>query len=75
LYRYPFFQTGPRRWSGMLPLPMKYLVLLLVISVGASLVVAVAVWLRLRWHLRRSDEALKNTLAEIQPEHEQAEAE
>lgn len=59
----------------MLPMPMKYLVVILVLSVGTSLVVAAAVWWRLRWHLRRSDEALKNTLAEIQPEHEQAEVE
>jgi len=57
----------------MLPLLMKYLVVILAISVSASLVAAIAVWWRLRWHLRRSDESLKNTLAEIQPEHEQVE--
>jgi hypothetical protein len=52
---------------------MKYLVVILAISVSASLVAAIAVWWRLRWHLRRSDESLKNALAEIQPEHEQVE--
>jgi hypothetical protein len=52
---------------------MRVLFVILVLSVGASLVVAVAMWWRLRWHLRRSDEALKKALAEIQPEHEQAE--
>jgi hypothetical protein len=52
---------------------MAILYVILWLSVGASLVVAVAMWWRLRWHLRRSDEALKNALAEIQPEHERAE--
>jgi hypothetical protein len=47
---------------------MKILFLILLLSVGAILVTMVALWWRLRWHLRRSDQALKTTLAEIQPE-------
>lgn len=52
---------------------MKILFLILLLSVGAILVTVVALWWRLRWHLRRSDHALKNALAEIQPEHESIE--
>lgn len=54
---------------------MKILFVILVLSVAAILVAVVAMWWRLRWHLRKSDDALKKTLAEIQPEHETAEAE
>jgi hypothetical protein len=54
---------------------MKILVAILAVSVTAILVVVGAMWWRLRWHLRRSDDALKKTLAEIQPEHETADAE
>jgi uncharacterized membrane protein YqjE len=54
---------------------MKILFVILVLSVMAVLVTVGAMWWRLRWHLRRSDDALKKTLAEIQPEHETAEAE
>jgi hypothetical protein len=49
---------------------MKILFIILVLSLGAILLTVVAMWWRLRWHLRRSDDALKNALAEIQPEHE-----
>lgn len=52
---------------------MKILFLILVLSVGVILVTVVALWLRLRWHLRRSNHALKNALAEIQPERESIE--
>jgi len=49
---------------------MKILFIILVVSLGAILLAVVAMWWRLRWHLRRSDKALKKALAEIQPEHE-----
>lgn len=49
---------------------MKALFLLLVLSTVAVLVAVVAMWWRLRRHLRQSDEALKNALEEIEPEHE-----
>jgi hypothetical protein len=49
---------------------MKALVIIFVLSLGAILATVGALWWRLRWHLRRSDDALKNALAEIQPEHE-----
>ncbi|HLW54112.1 MAG TPA: hypothetical protein VKW06_14840 [Candidatus Angelobacter sp.] len=49
---------------------MKILFIILLLSVGATLVTLAAMWLRLRWHLRRSDHALKNALADIQQEHE-----
>ena len=49
---------------------MKILFIVLVLSLGAILVTVMAMWLRLRWHLRRSDRALKNALADIQQEHE-----
>lgn len=49
---------------------MKILFLILVLSLGVVLMTVVVLWLRVRWHLRRSDRALKNALAGIQPEHE-----
>lgn len=49
---------------------MKILFVILVLSVGAIVVAVVAMWVRLRWHLRRSDQALKNALADIQQEQE-----
>ncbi len=49
---------------------MKALFIILMLSVGAILAAAGALWWRLRWHLRRSDDALKNALKEMQPEHE-----
>lgn len=56
---------------------MKALFVLLVLSTLAILVAAVAMWWRLRRHLRQSDEALKKVLEEIEPatrpEHESAE--
>jgi hypothetical protein len=51
-------------------MPMKILFIILALSLGATLLIVVAMWWRLRWHLRRSDDALKKALAEIQPEHE-----
>lgn len=52
---------------------MRILFLILLLSVGAILVTVVALWWRLRWHLRRSNHSLKNTLAEIQPKQESIE--
>jgi hypothetical protein len=52
---------------------MKILFLILLLSVGAILLAVVALWWRLRWHLRRSDNGLRNALAEIQPEKESIE--
>lgn len=56
---------------------MKALFVLLVLSTLAIVVAAVAMWWRLRRHLRQSDEALKKVLEEIEPatrpEHESAE--
>lgn len=49
---------------------MKILFIILVLSLGAILVTVAAMWLRLRWHLHRSDHALKAALADIQQEHE-----
>lgn len=49
---------------------MKILFIILVLCLGAILVTVAAMWLRLHWHLRRSDRALKAALADIQPEHE-----
>jgi uncharacterized membrane protein YciS (DUF1049 family) len=47
---------------------MKALFVLLVLSTLAVLVAAIAMWWRLRLHLRRSDEALKKVLQEIEPQ-------
>jgi hypothetical protein len=52
---------------------MKILVVILALSVVAIVVAVVATWLRLRWHLRGSDNAPQKTLVEIQPEHETVE--
>ncbi|HEY6250637.1 MAG TPA: hypothetical protein VI685_11810 [Candidatus Angelobacter sp.] len=49
---------------------MRYLFVLLVLSTVAVLVAAIAMWWRLRRHLRKSDEALEKALREIEPEHE-----
>jgi integral membrane sensor domain MASE1 len=49
---------------------MKALFVLLVLSTVAVLVAAVAMWWRLRRHLRRSDEALKNALKDIEQAHD-----
>lgn len=51
---------------------MKVLFIILAISVTALLVTVVVLWLRVRWQLRRSDEALKNALEGIDSEHEPA---
>jgi len=66
-------RAGPRRGSGILTMLMKVLFFILVLSLGAILVTVGAMWWRLRWHLRRSDAALKDALAEIKPEHDRAE--
>lgn len=47
---------------------MKALFILLVLSTVAVLTAAIAMWWRLRRHLRKSDEALKKVLQEIEPE-------
>jgi hypothetical protein len=52
---------------------MKILFLILVLSVAAILVTVGALWWRLRWHMHSSNDALKNALAEIQPEQESIE--
>jgi hypothetical protein len=49
---------------------MKALFIILALSVTALLVTVIVLWLRVRWQLRRSDEALKNVLAGIDSEHE-----
>jgi hypothetical protein len=51
---------------------MKVLFIILALSVTALLATAGTLWLRLRWQLRRSDEALKDALAAIHPEREPA---
>jgi hypothetical protein len=55
------------------PYRMKILFFILVLSVGVILVTVVALWWRLRWHMHRPNDALKNALAEIQPEQESIE--
>lgn len=47
---------------------MKALFVLLVLSTVTVLVAAIAMWWRLRRHLRQSDDALKKVLQEIEPE-------
>ena len=49
---------------------MKALFVLLVLSTGAVVVAAIAMWWRLRQHLNKSDEALKQALQEIEPKPE-----
>ena len=46
---------------------MKYLFALLVLSTVAVVVASIAMWWRLRRHLKSSDEALKKALQEIEP--------
>ena len=50
---------------------MKILVAIALLALLTTFVVIGAMWLRLRRHLRRSDQALQQALAEIQPDHEQ----
>jgi len=52
---------------------MRILFFILVASVGVILITVGAMWWRLRWHLRRSDAALKDALADIKPEHDRVE--
>jgi fructose-specific phosphotransferase system IIC component len=52
---------------------MKALFVVLVLSTVTVLVAAIAMWWRLRQHLSKSDEALKNALQEIEPEQEAVE--
>ena len=49
---------------------MRYLFVLLVLSTVAILVAAIAMWWRLRRHLRQSDEALEKALKELEQVHE-----
>ena len=53
--------------------PMRILFVLLVLSVVAVLVAAIAMWWRLRIHLRKSDEALKQTLQELEAQQQEQE--
>jgi len=48
---------------------MKFLFLLLALSLVAILVAVGAMWWRLRWHLRRSPAAAQNPPVEIHPEN------
>jgi uncharacterized membrane protein YqjE len=52
---------------------MKALFVLLVLSVVAVVVAAIAIRWRLRRHLQKSDEALKQTLLELEAEKESVE--
>ena len=58
---------GTQLWypNGVL---MKSLFVLLILSTVTVVVAAIAMWWRLRRHLRQSDEALKKVLQEIEPE-------
>jgi hypothetical protein len=47
---------------------VKALFVLLVLSTLALVVAAIAMWLRLRRHLRQSDAVLEKALREIEPE-------
>lgn len=49
---------------------MRYLFVLLVLSTVAVLIAAIAMWWRLRRHLRQSDEALEKALRELEREHQ-----
>jgi hypothetical protein len=44
---------------------MRILFFVFVLSLGAILLAVGAMWWRLRWHLRRSDDAMKDALADI----------
>ena len=50
---------------------MKILFAIAVLALLTIFVIIGAMWWRLRRHLRRSDQALQQALAEIQPEQEQ----
>lgn len=52
---------------------MKFFFALLVLSTVALIVAAIAMWWRLRRHLRASNRALQQALSEIEPEHESVE--
>jgi hypothetical protein len=52
---------------------MKIFFVLLVLSTVAILIAVVAMWWRLRRHLRASNRALQQALSEIEPEHETVE--
>jgi hypothetical protein len=52
---------------------MEILFIILALSVAALLATAGVLWLRVRWTLRRSDEALKNTLVALDAEREPVE--
>ena len=61
------------RRSDILTMLMRILFFILVASICAILITVGAMWWRLRWHLRRSDAALKDALADIKPEHDRVE--
>jgi hypothetical protein len=67
--RVNFPQVGSQVWYASLVL-MKVFYVLLVLSTVAVLVAVIAMWWRLRRHLRSSNEALKEALSEIQSEQE-----
>lgn len=50
---------------------MKILFAIAVLALLAIFIVIGAMWWRLRRHLRHSDQALQQALAEIQPDHKQ----
>jgi uncharacterized membrane protein YqjE len=50
---------------------MRILVVIAGLAFLTVFVVIGAMWWRLRRHLRKSDQALQQALAEIQPDHEQ----
>ena len=52
---------------------MRVLFFILALSVGAILIAVGAMWWRLRWHLNRSDAALKDALKDIKPQHDRVE--
>jgi hypothetical protein len=49
---------------------MRALVIIFVLCLGAVLATVGVLWWRVRWHLRRSDDALKNALGQVQPDQE-----
>jgi len=66
----PFSTSGGTRLWYPNGEPMKYLFALLVLSTVTVVVASIAMWWRLRRHLKSSDEALKKALLEIEPLHE-----
>ncbi|HEY6307720.1 MAG TPA: hypothetical protein VI488_14805 [Candidatus Angelobacter sp.] len=46
------------------------MVIIFVLCLGAILATVGVLWWRVRWHLRRSDVALKNALGQVQQDQE-----